>query len=1051
MGIFSLSDKSHLKLGSRTNTTVSVSVTPGSPDFTLVAPVAHTFSIDKLSSELGTSVSDGLTRSEALRRLDSYGENVLAGKGGVSALRVLVAQFTNALCLVLFAALALSFGVGDFVEGAVIACVIALNTVVGFFQEYKAERTMDTLRQLSSPSAVVIRGGESIPVPAKSVVPGDLVMVKAGDVVPADIRMIFVSNLEVSEQLLTGESIPVPKTIQTFKDDEIDIPIGDRVNLCYSSTVVTKGRGTGITIGTGMSSQIGRIAAAMSGTKGSSGEDEAAKPWYLAAWHTLLGGLGLRNGTPLQIKMARLAYFLLGCAIVLAIIVFSAARWHITDEIALYAIATAIAIIPESLVAVLTLTMAVGTRRMAKQRVIVRRLDALENLGGVTDICSDKTGTLTLGQMSVRKLWVTGDASHSVEYTADTASNAIEPIGAVIREDTAARVDVKNMEPGLAQVVRVASLCNVATIHKNLKDEWKSTGDPTEVALQVFATKLAMGRSSLVTKESKAPESAPPVIGEKLSQGPEVAFADTKVETSGRYTMISEFPFSSELKRMSSIYADTEDDKNVLCLIKGAVERVLDASDTYLPSPMSDPTIMAPLDDSVRALIHTKAEELASKGLRVIALGQRFLDPSRAREITRDEAESKFTFLGLTGIFDPPRPETLEAVRACKRAGIVVHMLTGDHITTARSIAEAVEIITPDAPKSAVMTAVEFDRLSDREIDELPELPLVIARCAPETKVRMIHAGKRRGKHMSMTGDGVNDSPALKLAPVGIAMGLAGSDVAKDASDLVLTDDNFDSIRAAITEGRRLFANIQRFVLHLLSANIAEVVLLILGLVFIDDNNANVFPLSPLAILWVNLLTSGPPALGLGLEKAAPELMSQPPIKEGIFSWPVIIDTIVYGVVMGVTCLANFIIVIYGANDGTLAHDCNHEASAICIAVFRARSTAFATLIFQILLYALVLKSFDRSLFSLVAGQKWYRPYLDNPVLLATIIGGLISVVLPIYIPVFNTRIFYQRGIGWEWGLVIGMSLVFVVFSEVWKIMRRPLFKRWIHPVVRIV
>lgn len=256
MGIFSLSDKSLLKLGSRTNTAVSVSVTPGSPDFTLVAPVAHTFSIDKLSSELGTSVSDGLTRSEALRRLDSYGENVLAGKGGVSALRVLVAQFTNALCLVLFAALALSFGVGDFVEGAVIACVIALNTVVGFFQEYKAEKTMDTLRQLSSPSAVVIRGGESIPVPAKSVVPGDLVMVKAGDVVPADIRMIFVSNLEVSEQLLTGESIPVPKTIQTFKDDEIDIPTGDRVNLCYSSTVVTKGRGTGITIGTGMSSQV---------------------------------------------------------------------------------------------------------------------------------------------------------------------------------------------------------------------------------------------------------------------------------------------------------------------------------------------------------------------------------------------------------------------------------------------------------------------------------------------------------------------------------------------------------------------------------------------------------------------------------------------------------------------------------------------------------------------------------------------------------------------------------------------------------------------------
>ncbi|KAJ8487856.1 hypothetical protein ONZ45_g14181 [Pleurotus djamor] len=910
---------------------------------------------------------------------------------------------------------------------------------------------MDSLRQLSSPSAVVIRNGESQSVAAKDVVPGDMVMIKAGDVVPADLRMTFVSNLEVSEQLLTGESVPVPKTTQTFKSEEIDIPIGDRVNLCYSSTVVTKGRGTGIVTGTGMTTQIGRIAAAMSGPKGGDGDDDTVKPLYIRMYHGLMEWLdarsssGLRSGTPLQIKMAKMAYLLFGCAVVLAIIVFSAARWRINDEVALYAIATAIAIIPESLVAVLTLTMAVGTRRMAKQRVIVRKLDALENLGGVTDICSDKTGTLTLGQMSVRKLWVAGDSGKAVTYTADTSSNALVPEGIVRRDDTEKDVITGHLDEGLVQVVRVAALNNVATIHKNLKGEWKSTGDPTEVALQVFATKLGLGRPSLVTPESKPSSQAAPANpqSEKVS-------GDAESSPSGQYTLITEFPFSSELKRMTSIYADTENTESVVCLIKGAVERILDASETYVPSPMDHPNTTAAFTNEVRAQIHANAEEFASQGLRVIALGQRFISPSVAREITRDEVEKNFTFLGLVGIFDPPRPETRDAVRACQRAGIVVHMLTGDHITTARSIAEAVGIITSDAPKSAVMTAVEFDRLSDQEVDELPELPLVIARCAPETKVRMIHAGKRRGKHMAMTGDGVNDSPALKLAPVGVAMGMGGSDVAKDASDLVLTDDNFDSIRAAITEGRRLFANIQRFVLHLLSANIAEVVLLILGLVFIDDNNASVFPLSPLAILWVNLLTSGPPALGLGLELAPPELMSRPPhsVKIGIFTWPVIIDTIVYGVVMGVTCLVNFIIVIYGVYDGQLAHDCNHDDSDICRAVFRARSTAFATIIYQILLYALVLKSFDRSLFSLVAGKSWYRPYLDNPVLLATIVGGLISVVFPIYIPVFNTNVFYQRGISWEWGLVIAMSLVFVIFSEVWKLARPRLYRRWTPVVV---
>ncbi|KAF8897450.1 sodium transport ATPase [Infundibulicybe gibba] len=1029
-----------LKLTSRTNTTLSVTVPPKNPDFASIVPLAHTLSVSQLIEDLGTSKVDGLSKNEATRRLETSGENILEGEDGVSAVKVLVRQFANALTIVLLAALALSFGVQDFIEGAVIAAVIVLNTTVGFFQEYRAEKTMDSLRQLSSPTAFVIRNGEGVPIPAKNVVPGDIVMIKAGDVVPADLRLFAVSNLEISEQLLTGESMPVTKTTQTFKGEDLNLPIGDRINLCYSSTVVTKGRGSGIVV------DWTYCQSYQCKTPTSAEQEEDHRPFFKRVGSKVLVWLGLSSGTPLQIKLARLAYMLFACAILLLIVVFSVARFKITNEVILYAIATGIAIIPESLIAVLTLTMAVGTRRMAQQHVIVRKLDALENLGGVTDICSDKTGTLTLGQMSVRKFWLAGDPGHTGEYTAETNSDALEPEG-VVRSGHGADssvLDIHSLEEGLKQAVRVVALCNVATIHKNLKGEWKSTGDPTEVALQVFATKLRLGRSSLTSDSAETTErTGKSAMGAKIIEGSVARFEDNNAVK--RFDLKAEFPFSSELKRMSTIYIDKESNHQGLCLIKGAVERVLDLSVSYIPAPSSDPLITAPLTEALRNAFITKAEEFASQGLRVIGIGQRHLKTSLIDGISREEAEKDFTFLGLAGIFDPPRPETLEAVRACKEAGIVVHMLTGDHITTARAIAEAVEILSPHAPDHAIMTATEFDKLTDKEIDDMAELPLVIARCAPETKVRMIHAGKRRGKHMSMSGDGVNDSPALKLAPVGIAMGMAGSDVAKDASDLVLTDDNFDSIRVAVSEGRRLFTNIQRFILHLLSTNVAEVLLLIVGLAFLDDDETSVFPLSPIAVLWVNMLTSSPPAFGLGMEVAPLDLMKKPPhsLKDGIFSWPIIIDCFSYGVVMGATSLLAFVIVVYGAGDGSLARNCNHNADEICRLVFRARSTTFATLIFQILLYALELKSLDRSLFALTPGQAFYKDLWKNQVLLWSVFGGMISVVLPIYIPGLNTRVFYQRGISWEWGVVVGMSVVFVAWCEVWKLIRKPLYKRW--------
>ncbi|TRM60619.1 hypothetical protein BD626DRAFT_549599 [Schizophyllum amplum] len=929
-GILRRHSSSNLKLNSRTNTTQTVTVDPKNPDFTSVASYAHTQSVDQIVSDLGTSASDGLSKNESGRRLESHGENLLKGKDGVSAWRVLLGQIANALTIVLLAALALSFGVQDFIEGAVIAAVIVLNTT----EDYGLPP------QLSSPTAHVIRNGEGTAIPARNVVPGDLVMIKDGDVVPADLRMLVVSNLEVSEQLLTGESMP----------------IGDRTNVCYSSTVVTKGRGTGVVIGTGMNTQV------------------ISLPSSQVHAYNRLQRTSQRDAS--SDKLSKLAYILFGCAIILAIIVFS---------VILYAIATAIAIIPESLVAVLTLTMAVGTRHMAEENVIVRKLSALENLGGVTDICSDKTGTLTLGQMSVRTFWLGADPEKSRTFFADSGSNAIEPVGEVHKDSpTGDLVDVKAMDEGLAQAVRVAALCNVATVRKNLRGEWKTTGDPTE---------------------------------------------------SRRFSLKVEFPFSSTVKKMSTVYFDREQDKYAVVMLKGAVERVLESCVSYVPNP-DEPAKTALLTQETRTTFLAKAEELASEGLRVIALAHRPIEKGEVEGITREDTEQNCTFLALVGIFDPPRPETRGAVRACKDAGIVVHMLTGDHITTARAIAEMVDIVPRDVPRNMVTTATEFDRLSDKEIDELPALPLVIARCAPETKVRMIMAAKRRGKHAAMTGDGVNDSPSLKLAPVGIAMGMAGSDVAKDASDLVLTDDNFDSIRAAVSEGRRIFTNIQRFILHLLTTNVAEVLLLIVGLVFIDRDRASVFPLSPLGVLWVNMLTSSPPAFGLGLEAAYPDLMKRPPhpMKQGVFTWPIIIDTMVYGFVMGATCLASFVIVVYGRGNGELGSQCNHADSEECRLVFRGRSTVFATLIFQILLYALELKSFDRSMFSLTPGRAFYKDWLANKVLLGSVVIGMATVFLPIYVPGFNSL-----------GNVLGMSLVFVISCELWKMLRRVLLKKWVY------
>ncbi|KAI5290801.1 Na+ ATPase [Ascosphaera aggregata] len=1038
-------------------------------------------SVEKLAQDLGTHLEAGLQGDAKIQELQrQYGPNRLSGEGGPRWYTLLMKQISNAMILVLILAMALAYGVSDYVEGGVITAVIVANVLIGFYQEYKAEKKMDSLRSLASPSALVIRNGSEVTVSSPEVVPGDIVQLKTGDTIPADVRLFEAMNLECDEKILTGEAIPVPKDIDFHaQGDEFTIGVGDRLNMAYSSSTVTKGRGKGIVVFTGMSTELGKIAQSM-GTKqrkpnrSMSPKDGALQPFKggaLRLWDKIGKFLGLTVGTPLQIKMSKLAYMLFGCAILLAVVVFAVDRFKISSEVSIYAIAT-----------VLTITMVVGMTVMRKRQVVVRNLNALEALGGITNICSDKTGTLTQGQMVTRQAWIPGVGVYSL-HKSDDANN---PTRGVIRlknapeskkkaeeelrvleeqrdnmrsaialkfeepemperdklgvtrrgsdqtEKTAVDEDaldngsppLPDMTEGLQSFVNCAALCNLATVrfdgHTN---QWKTMGDPTEIALQVFATRFNNGKQAL------------------WRQG---------------WEQLAEYPFDSTIKRMSVIYSLSNENDETIIFTKGAVERIIDLCSSFGVGDKNEA-----MTAQSKTMILEQMDFLASQGLRVLAVAQR-AGPKGYRlgqePPPREEIESDMTLLGLAGLYDPPRLETKGAVQECTRAGIRVHMLTGDHPSTATAIAKEVGIVprnfgavSTDEANSLVKTAAEFDRMTDEEIDSMILLPVVIARCAPETKTRMIAALHRRKLFCAMTGDGVNDAPSLRAADVGIAMGLNGSDVAKQASDIVLTDDNFASIVNAIEEGRRMFDNIQKFVLHLLTSNIGEVILLIVGLAFQDLRNVSVFPLSPLQILWINMLTSSFPAFGLGREKASTTIMRRKPhdSKTGIFTWQIIIDMLIYGAIMGGCCLATFVVVIYGKGNGRndLGDDCNRTNNDSCRVVFRARAALFAELTWLILISAWEFKSLRNSMFNLdptrdrsndfLASFPFFHDIYENRFLFWAVVVGGLSVFPAIYIPGLNTKVFRHRGIGWEWGLVFAAMIIFIVGVETWKYVKR--------------
>lgn len=781
---------------------------------------------------------------------------------------------------VLFLALAASFAIKAWIEGGVLAGIILVNLVIGYYQDLQAARTIASLQSLNSPTARVIRDGVSSIVAADTLVPGDIIELKTGDMVAADARLLHTVNFEADEAALTGESLPSrkdPNSVFGSKTDSdgenIDeVGPGDRLNVVFSSTTITKGRGKAIVFATGMSTEMGAIAAALRADgselrtlerdeNGKASVKARLKFGLAKTWDIFGEFLGVTVGTPLQRKLSKLFLSIFGLAIICAIVVLAANNFSPRSDVIIYAIATAIGTLPVTLVLVLTITMAAGTKVMVQRHVLVRNMRSLEALGGVTNICSDKTGTLTQGKMIARMAWLPGHGTYTINVTNspyNPTEGNVEFTQAEPKDITAHTTNRKvsaledtESQSALKDYLDVANLANLALVSRDSGFEWNAQGDPTEIALQVLAARF--GRNS----------------GTNPSFNPNL------------WTQLGEFPFDSSVKKMSIISRSIETGA-VHIFTKGAVERVIDSC-TQISSNTS-------MTEESKADILSNMEALARRGLRVLALASRpdltvaGDDIFKDGTIKRDEFERDLVFRGLVGIYDPPRPESRPSVFKCHQAGIGVHMLTGDHPETARTIAAEVgilprrmELLRRDVADGIVMTAADFDKLTDEQVDRLPQLPLVVARCAPSTKVRMIDALHRRGCYVAMTGDGVNDSPSLHRADVGIAMGLNGSDVAKSASDIVLSDDNFASILNAVEEGRRIFDNVQKFMLHVLAANVAFVTTLLIGLAYKDMDGVSIFQITPVEILFMLLVAGAFTETGLGFEAASPDILTRPP------------------------------------------------------------------------------------------------------------------------------------------------------------------------------
>ena len=875
---------------------------------------------DELASILKTDTRQGLTGEEAQERFKTIGANELADKEKPSLLMMFLAQFKDFMVLVLLAATLISGFLGEYVDAIAIISIVLINGVLGFVQEFRAERSLSALKELTAPMAYCIRDGELVHIPARELVPGDIIYLESGDRIPADVRFLSANGLHVEESTLTGESVPVTKRAAVLRHESL--PLGDQENIGFMGTMVTAGTGYAVVLTTGMMTEMGKIA------------------------HLIQTTESLQ--TPLQLKLEQLGKVLIVVALFLTAVVVGTGILHGQKayDMFLAGVSLAVAAIPEGLPAIVTVALALGVQRMIKRRAIVRKLPSVETLGSASVICSDKTGTLTQNKMTVTHIWLE-------DSVIEVSGTGYEPQGEFFAGQRSVRAQAN---PTLYKLLQFGVLCNNARLgqekvekkgmFRRAEEEWVVNGDPTEGALLVAGGKAGLMREPLE-------------------------------ET---WTRVKEFPFDSTRKMMSVVVEDSY--RKRMVITKGAPDVLLSRCTHILWKGQA-----VALTPALRRQISYANEALAKQALRVLAVAYRDV---RGSEMPASDAsaERQLVFVGLTGMIDPPREEVRDAIKKCRQAGIKTVMITGDHQTTAEAIAGQLGILPSGG---LTVNGQDLYNMSDSEFESIVDNVYVYARVSPEHKLRIVKALQSKGHVVAMTGDGVNDAPAIKAADIGIAMGITGTDVTKEAAALVLADDNFATIGAAIEEGRTIYDNIRKFIRYLLASNVGEIMVMFFAMLA-----GLPLPLVPVQILWVNLVTDGLPALALGVDQPEAATMKRPPRSrtENVFARGLAWKIVSRGVLIGAATLAAFWITL-------LAHP--EE-------LVRAQTVGFATLVMAQLIHVFDCRS-EISIFS--------RNPLQNKYLVLAVLSSVLLVLPVIYLPALQPIFSTVALSGAEWGLVL--------------------------------
>ncbi len=863
----------------------------------------YTLAISEVVQLLQADSTLGLNNREAARRLASCGPNELPSKGSLRFWQMVLDQFKDIMVLVLLVATVISALLGEYVDALTIMAIVLLNATLGLFQEFRAERSLQMLKELTTPQATVVRNGKSLLIQASHLVPGDLVKIQQGDKIPADLRLLECYSLEVDESALTGESLPVAKNAALRVRPEA--LVGDRYNMLYMGTIVTRGHGLGITVTTGVKTEIGKIATLIHNV-----QDEP---------------------TPLQKRLNRLGrglvkVCLLVCLVVTGLGIMQGRDWA---EMFLTGVSLAVAAIPEGLPAAVTISLALGVQRMIKRKAIMRKLSAIETLGCTTVICSDKTGTLTKNEMTVTELWMPAGGKYTI---GDNSQSLV--------------VKQKN-NLILNRLLEIISLCNNAELQPGPKKRWKVQGDPTEGALLVLANKAGFDYR----------------------------------RARQQYQMTGEIPFDSTRKRMSVFVTDPSGAHRIYT--KGAVDVLLERCSYYLSANGPQP-LTAQHSEKVRQVTET----MSSEALRVLAATYR----DRNIGETTDDPETNLVLVGLVGMVDPPRPETVRAIALAKKAGIRTYMVTGDHKLTAVAIGRQIGLITSGWDEA--MTGQEMEVLSDAELNKRLERIRVLARVSPEHKLRLVRLLRQNGEIVAMTGDGVNDAPAIREADIGVAMGQSGTDVAKEAAAMVLSDDNYATIVAAIEEGRSIYENIRKFIRYLLGCNIGEILTMLLA----AATNLPL-PLIAVQILLMNLVTDGLPAIALSLDPVNPCIMNRPPrrVDAGIFSGGLLKTITIQGTLIALGTVGVF---LYTLVNGSL--------------LIEARTMAFSTLVISQLFYVFRCRGLD--------SQGFFADLVSNLYLTGAVLVSLGTHIVVLTHPALQKIFQVSTLSGSDWGIVLAVA-----------------------------